>query len=84
MILGNRRYRIIYMALAGMDIACLLPYVLTWIERGRLWGEFPLPPAAGRHPRPSLRPVCLLVAAHDRLPRHRRPHQPPPDLITPA
>ncbi len=46
MILGNRRYRIVYMALAGMDVACLLPFVLTWIERGRIWGEFPLPAPA--------------------------------------
>lgn len=42
MILSNRRHRILYISLAAMDVACLLPYVLTWIYRARRWDEFPL------------------------------------------
>ncbi len=42
MILKNRRQRSIYLALAAMDVAVLLPFVLTWIARIQHWDEFPL------------------------------------------
>lgn len=46
MLLGNRRLRILYLALAGMETAWLLPFVLTWISRSRVWHEFRLPVVA--------------------------------------
>lgn len=53
MVLGNRRHRILFVALAAMDVACLLPFVLTWIQRGRIWVDFPLPaPTAALLERP--------------------------------
>jgi hypothetical protein len=55
MILSNRRYRIVYISLAAMDVACLLPYVLTWTEHGRRWNDAPLAAsAAGLLTRPVL------------------------------
>ena len=48
MILSNRRHRITYISLAGMDIAILLPFMLTWIARGQRWTEFSLPSATNR------------------------------------
>ena len=58
MILENRRYRILYIAMAAMDVACLLPYVLTWIEHGRRWSDAPISAQAATL---LTRPVMLFL-----------------------
>lgn len=59
MILRSRRLRAIYISLSAMDIAVLLPFVLTWIARGLRWNEFALPGGA----RSALNsPISLFVA----------------------
>ncbi len=58
MLLANRRHRLLFLAIAGMDVAWIVPFVLTWIAYARRY--LGIPPASPYAPL-LLNPLILFL-----------------------